>query len=52
MKEVIDHPIEDIFGDEILSGEMYFVFSEQIVLEHNLKTYLIEKQNVECFQAQ
>ncbi|KAA0777649.1 hypothetical protein DN392_06510 [Bacillus sp. BB51/4] len=52
MKEVTDHPIEDMFGDEILSGETYFVFGEHIVLEENLKSYLIEKQNVECFQAQ
>ncbi|EOV9525616.1 hypothetical protein ACN5TA_000507 [Bacillus cytotoxicus] len=32
-----DHPIEDVTGEEILSGETYFVFNNDIVLEHNLK---------------
>ncbi|WP_141520879.1 YqaI family protein [Bacillus pseudomycoides] len=52
MKKVADHLIEDFYGDEILSGETYFVFGEHIVLEENLKSYLIHYHNVNCFQAQ
>ncbi|EEM02467.1 YqaI family protein [Bacillus pseudomycoides] len=52
MKKVADHPIEDVFGDEILSGETYFVFGEHIVLEENLKSYLIQHYSIDCFQAQ
>lgn len=51
MKTVEDHPIEDIFGDEITSDDVYFVFGRNIVLESNLKTYLIQHQFVECFRA-
>lgn len=47
-----DHPIEDIFGEEIKTDDIYFKFGEHIVLEHNLKSYLIEQHQVECFQAQ
>lgn len=52
MKEVTDYPIEDFYGDEILSNETYFVFDQDVVLEQNLKTYLMERHQVECFQAQ
>ncbi len=52
MEKVTDHPIEDFYGDEILSNETYFVFDEHVVREHNLKTCLIERHQVECFQAQ
>ncbi|MDC2863826.1 hypothetical protein PLX19_04180 [Bacillus sp. BP-3] len=52
MKKVADHPIEDFYGDEILSNETYFVFGEHVVLEENLKHYLMERHQVECFQAQ
>ncbi|ANT40100.1 hypothetical protein P4I81_07995 [Bacillus cereus] len=51
MNKVADHPIEDFYGDEILSGETYFIFGEHVVLEENLKLYLIQHQNVECFRA-
>lgn len=46
-----DHPIEDIFGDEIQCGDVYFTFGNDVVLEENLKTYLIKNQQVECYQA-
>ncbi|XLP21561.1 hypothetical protein ACFMB7_23920 [Bacillus toyonensis] len=46
-----DHPIEDAFGEEIKTDDVYYKFGEQVVLEHNLKAYLIEQQNVECFRA-
>lgn len=47
-----DHPIEDVFGEEVQTDDIYYKFGQDIVLEHNLKTYLIEQQQVECFQAQ
>lgn len=46
-----DHPIEDVFGDEIMKGDVYYKFGNHIVLEYNLKPYLIEQQNVECFKG-
>ncbi|GAB6474391.1 hypothetical protein bcgnr5371_41960 [Bacillus cereus] len=46
-----DHPIEDVFGDEIMKGDVYYKFGDHIVLEYNLKPYLIEQQNVECFKG-
>ncbi|MED2667563.1 hypothetical protein P4208_08215, partial [Bacillus thuringiensis] len=45
-----DHPIEDVYGDEIMQGDVYYKFGDYIVLEYNLKPYLIERQNVECFR--
>ncbi|MEX0415298.1 hypothetical protein [Bacillus sp. C30] len=47
-----NHPVEDVFGEEVKTDDVYYKFGEKIVLEHNLKSYLIEQQNVECFQAQ
>ncbi|WP_144505943.1 YqaI family protein [Bacillus mycoides] len=47
-----DHPIGDMFGEEIQTDDVYYKIGEHIVLEQNLKSYLIEQQNVECFQAQ
>lgn len=52
IKTVEDHPIEDVFGDEIWPGDVYWVFGKDVVNNINLKKYLIEKQNVECYQAQ
>ncbi|MGE8013258.1 hypothetical protein [Bacillus mycoides] len=46
-----DHPIEDVFGEEVKTDDVYYKFGEHIVLEHNLKTYLFEQQQVECFRA-
>ncbi|MEB9626014.1 hypothetical protein BK741_07230 [Bacillus thuringiensis serovar iberica] len=54
-KELIkepDYPIEDVFGEEVQTDDVYYKFGEHIVLEHNLKTYLVEQHHVECFQAQ
>lgn len=51
MEKVADHPIEDVFGDEICSNDVYFVFGNDVVLEENLKTYLINNQQVYCFRA-
>ncbi|HFK2719136.1 TPA: hypothetical protein ACG1DY_004985 [Escherichia coli] len=52
MKPVEDYPIEDIFGDEICTDDVYFIFGKDVVIETNLKRYLIEKQQFECFRAQ
>lgn len=46
-----DHPLEDVFGYEILTDDVYYKFGKHIVLEGNLKSYLIQYQNVECVQA-
>lgn len=51
MKKVEDHPIEDCFGDEISSNDVYFVIARDVVLESNLKRYLLETELVECYQA-
>ncbi|KIP25388.1 YqaI family protein [Bacillus thuringiensis] len=47
-----DHPIEDFYGNEIMKDETYFVFDCDVVLEQNLKQYLTEEYEVECYQAQ
>ncbi|WP_144466545.1 YqaI family protein [Bacillus nitratireducens] len=47
-----DHPIEDFYGCEIKQDDTYFMFGQNVVLKENLTEYLIEQQNVECFQAQ
>ncbi|ASN71811.1 hypothetical protein 7S4_25 [uncultured Caudovirales phage] len=47
-----DHPIEDFYGCEIKWGDKYFVFDcDVVVLEQNLKQYLTEEYEVECFRA-
>jgi hypothetical protein len=50
-KKIEDHPIEDIFGDEICTGDTYYTFGNETVLQSNLKQYLIEKQQVQCYEA-
>ncbi|MEC0026181.1 hypothetical protein P4L02_32260, partial [Bacillus cereus] len=47
-----DHPIEDFYGNEIMKDETYFVFDCDVVLEQNLKQYLTEEYEVQCYQAQ
>ncbi|TYS14302.1 hypothetical protein FZC78_19310 [Rossellomorea vietnamensis] len=47
-----DHPVEDVMGDEIQVDDVYYKFGNDIVLETNLKIYLIQNQQVECYQAQ
>ncbi|PGT52308.1 hypothetical protein COD86_28460 [Bacillus cereus] len=46
-----DHPIEDFYGCEIKQDDKYFMFGQDVVLKENLTEYLIDQQNVECFQA-
>lgn len=50
-KAETNHPVEDIFGEEILMDDVYFKFGQDIVLEKNLKLYLISKQSVDCYRA-
>lgn len=46
-----DHPIEDIFGSEIQTGDKWFQDSAgRIVLEDNAEDYLIEVAKVEFFR--
>lgn len=52
IKSEIDYPVEDVMGDEILKDDVYFMIGSDVVLESNLKVYLIKNQNVECFRAQ
>lgn len=51
VKQVSDHPIEDIFGTEIRAGDVYWVFKKDVVSFINLTRYLIEHQQVDCFKA-
>lgn len=51
IKHVEDHPIEDVFGLEIHQGDTYWVFNGVIVSDINLKTYLLENQQVSCYRA-
>ncbi|WP_352524841.1 hypothetical protein [Heyndrickxia oleronia] len=51
VKQVEDHPIDDVFGLEIYPGDMYWVFGNDIVSDLHLKRYLIEKQQVICYRA-
>lgn len=46
-----DHPIEDIYGLEIGSEDCYWIFGNDVVSDTNLKNYLIEKQNAQCYKA-
>ena len=50
-RKIENHPIEDVFGDEICEGDTYFVFGNETVLQVNLKQYLIENQQVQCYEA-
>lgn len=52
VKQVEDHPIEDVFGLEIYPGDVYYVFGKDIVNQPNLQRYLTEVQQVECYRAQ
>jgi hypothetical protein len=51
IKHVEDYPIEDVFGLEVWPGDLYWVFGNDVVNDSNLKTYLIEKQQVKCYRA-
>ncbi|WP_244094232.1 YqaI family protein [Jeotgalibacillus salarius] len=51
MKPEENHPIEDFYGIEIYSGDSYFVFGKDVVLATNVKKYLIEEQQLTCYQA-
>lgn len=50
-KEIVDYPIEDVFGDEILANDVYYKLGQDVVLEGNIKRYLVENHQVECFRA-
>ncbi|WP_084245182.1 YqaI family protein [Planomicrobium okeanokoites] len=47
-----DHPIEDMFGSEIQTGDTWFEDKAgRIVLEENMEDYLVEVVGVEFFKA-
>lgn len=51
-KLIVDHPIEDHFGSEIMGGDKYFEDrAGRRVLEDNWEDYLIEIGCVEFFRA-
>ncbi|OAH53866.1 hypothetical protein AWH48_11380 [Domibacillus aminovorans] len=38
-----DTPVEDMFGDEIMSNDIYFIMKDgSIVLEQNLSEYAVQ----------
>jgi len=48
-----DYPVEDIFGDEIMSNDIYFVMKDgSIVLEQNLGEYAVQYLNASEKQAE
>lgn len=51
LKKVEDHPMEDVFGLEIFEGDVYYVIGKDVVSEMNIKRYLIERQQVQCYEA-
>lgn len=51
LKQVENHPIEDVFGTEIWPGDVYWLFGKEVVSGYNLQKYLIEKLQIECFRA-
>lgn len=41
---VADHPIEDMYGDEIQAGDKYFIDDAgRVVLQENFRDYLIDQ---------
>ncbi|MBP3037953.1 hypothetical protein J9303_00330 [Bacillaceae bacterium Marseille-Q3522] len=49
--QIDDHPTEDIYGDEILPGDTYYTFGEDVVLEMNLKAYVIDYKDAKYLKA-
>ncbi|MEK4495123.1 YqaI family protein [Ureibacillus sp. FSL W8-0352] len=49
--QVDDYPTEDVFGTEILPGDVFFKFGEDIVLSQNIDDYLLEHLNVKVLKA-
>lgn len=49
--EVSDHPIEDIFGSEIQTGDTWFKDpAGRVVLFENAENYLVDVAGVEIFR--
>lgn len=43
LRQVEDHPVEDMFGDEIMKDDLYFIMKGgEIVLEQNLSEYAVK----------
>lgn len=51
-KPVDDHPVEDVFGSEIRTGDKWFEDGAgRVVLEENAEDYLIEVAKVQFYRA-
>lgn len=43
MRQVEDYPVEDVFGDEVMQHDLYFIMKDgTIVLEQNLSEYAVK----------
>lgn len=43
MRQVEDYPVEDVFGDEVMPQDLYFIMKDRtIVLEQNLSEYAVK----------
>ncbi|OAH53116.1 hypothetical protein AWH48_12225 [Domibacillus aminovorans] len=43
LREIEDTPVEDMFGDEIMSNDIYFVMKDgSVVLEQNIGEYAVQ----------
>jgi len=52
IEHVEDHPVEDMFGTEIVPGDGYFIDSNGLVIfANNIEDYLIEVVGCEAFIA-
>lgn len=49
---VADHPIEDMYGDEIRTGDKYFIDDAgRVVLQENVRDYLMDQCGVVFYEA-
>jgi hypothetical protein len=47
-----DHPVEDMFGDEIMNNNIYFIFKNgDVVLAENFGHYAIQNLGAEELEA-
>ena len=52
IEHVEDHPVEDMFGTDIIPGDGYFIDPEgRVIYANNIEDYLIETLNCVAFVA-
>src|SRR5690606_12083447 len=50
---VADHPIEDMYGDEIRTGDKYFIDDAgRVVLQDNVSDYLMDQCGVVFYETE